>query len=268
MTLLAGFAPDGHGRGVLHLAALLARSSGEPLLVGAVIPRSWPPSPARVDAEYHEFLDTTAEEALATARRCVPDDIEATFVVHHARSAPAGLLELVSEHEARAIVLGPLGSTAHRLLHSSPVPVALAPRGFRIAAGARVKRVTVAFGGTDPSLIEAASREAERVGASLRVASFAVRAHAPYTSGVGAEGQGGVLDEWEEEIRSAVPDGLDVAIGHGSDWEDAIEDIEWDDGDVLVVGSSSIGPVAQLFLGSRAAKIIRHAPVPVVMVPR
>jgi len=268
MTLLAGFAPDAKGRGVLHLAALLARSSGEPLVVGAVIPRSWPPGLARVDAEYHSYLDTTAEEALATARRRVPDDVEATFVAHHARSAPAGLLELASEHEARAIVLGPLGSTAHRLLHSSPVPVALAPKGFRSAPGARVRRVTVAFGGTDPSLIEAASREAERVGASLRVASFAVRAHAPYTSGVGAEGQGGVLDEWEDEIRAAVPDGLEVVIGQGSDWEDAIEEVEWSDGDVLVVGSSSIGPVAQLFLGSRAAKIIRHSPVPVVMVPR
>lgn len=268
MTLLAGFAPDGKGRGVLHLAALLARSSGEPLVIGAVIPRSWPPGLARVDAEYHSYLDTTAEEALATARRRVPDDVEATFVAHHARSAPAGLLELAAEHEARALVLGPPGSTSHRLLHSSPVPVALAPKGFRTAPGARVRRVTVAFGGTDPSLIEAASREAGRVGAELRVASFAVRAHAPYTSGVGAEGQGGVLDEWEDEIRAAVPDGLEVVIGHGADWEDAIEEVEWEEGDVLVVGSSSIGPVAQLFLGSRAAKIIRHAPVPVVMVPR
>jgi nucleotide-binding universal stress UspA family protein len=268
MTLLAGFAPDGRARGVLHLAGMLARSSGEPLVVGVVIPRSWPPGLGRVDAEYHAYLDTTAEDALATARRRVPDDVEATFVVHHARSAPAGLLELVGEHDARALVLGPLGSTAHRLLHSSPVPVALAPKGFRTAAGARVRRVTVAFGGSDPSLIEAAAREAERVGADLRVASFAVRAHAPYTSGVGAEGQGGVLDEWEEAIRAAVPDGLEVAFGQGRDWEDAIEEIEWDDGDVLVVGSSSVGPVALLFLGSRAAKIIRHAPVPVVMVPR
>jgi nucleotide-binding universal stress UspA family protein len=268
MTLLAGFAPDGRARGVLHLAAQLARSTGEPLVVGVVIPRPWAPSPARVDAEYQEFTDTAADDALAQARRRLPDDVEATFVVHHARSAPAGVLELASEHDARALVLGPLGSTAHRLLHSSPLPVALAPKGFRTAPGARVRRVTVAFGGTDPSLIETAGREAERVGAQLRVASFAVRAHAPYTSGVGAEGQGGVLDEWEEAIRAAVPEGLEVAIGQGTDWEDAIEEIEWSDGDVLVVGSSSIGPVAQLFLGSRAAKIIRHAPVPVVMVPR
>jgi len=37
---------------------------------------------------------------------------------------------------------------------------------------------------------------------------------------------------------------------------------------VLVVGSSSIGPIARVFLGSRATKIIRHSPVPVVVVPR
>jgi nucleotide-binding universal stress UspA family protein len=37
---------------------------------------------------------------------------------------------------------------------------------------------------------------------------------------------------------------------------------------VLVVGSSSIGPVARVFLGSRASKIVRNSPVPVVLVPR
>jgi nucleotide-binding universal stress UspA family protein len=35
-----------------------------------------------------------------------------------------------------------------------------------------------------------------------------------------------------------------------------------------VIGSSESGPVARVFLGSRAAKIIRHTPVPVVIVPR
>ena len=35
-----------------------------------------------------------------------------------------------------------------------------------------------------------------------------------------------------------------------------------------MVGSSTIGPVARVFLGSRGAKIVRDAPVPVVVVPR
>ena len=37
---------------------------------------------------------------------------------------------------------------------------------------------------------------------------------------------------------------------------------------MLVVGSSAVGPVARVFLGSRASKIVRNSPVPVVVVPR
>ena len=35
-----------------------------------------------------------------------------------------------------------------------------------------------------------------------------------------------------------------------------------------MVGSISVGPVARVFLGSRATKIVRYAPVPVIVVPR
>ena len=57
-------------------------------------------------------------------------------------------------------------------------------------------------------------------------------------------------------------------MGHGTSWEEAIDDVEWRNGDVLVVGSSSAAPAARVFLGSRASRIIRPAPVPVVVVPR
>jgi len=49
MSVLVGFAPDGRGRAVLHLAGMLARSAGEDLVVCAVVPAPWYPSPARVD---------------------------------------------------------------------------------------------------------------------------------------------------------------------------------------------------------------------------
>jgi nucleotide-binding universal stress UspA family protein len=42
----------------------------------------------------------------------------------------------------------------------------------------------------------------------------------------------------------------------------------WSDGDLLVVGSSRLGPLARVFLGSTATRIVRAAPVPVVVVPR
>ena len=38
-------------------------------------------------------------------------------------------------------------------------------------------------------------------------------------------------------------------------------------GDVLVVGSSSGGVLARVFLGSNATRVVRHSPVPVIVVP-
>ena len=291
MTMLVAYAPDGHGRAVLHLAGMLARSAGDDLLLCAVVPGSWPPSPARVDAEYQAYLDHTAEEALEGARRRLPDDIAVSTVVHRARSTPAGLLELAEQHEATLIVAGSaesggagsvtLGSTTTRLLHSSPIPVALAPRGFRVGPGARVTRVTAAFGAESDDLVVAAAGVAARVGARLRLASFAVHPRAPYTVAVGREADDSAVSEWIAEIREAqrevlervhdlpsVPEECESVVGRGENWEDALEDVEWADGDVLVVGSSSIGPIARVFLGSRSAKIVKHAPVPVVVVPR
>lgn len=154
MTLLAGYAPDGDSSGTVHLATLLARSSGEPLVICAVIPSPPPPGMARVDAEYHQQLRAEAEAALAKARADMPSDVDVTYVVHEAQSTSSGLLDLVHEHEAKMIVLDSstagvfghvaLGSVTSRLLHSSDVPVALAPRGFRTKPGEVVRRVTAA----------------------------------------------------------------------------------------------------------------------------
>jgi nucleotide-binding universal stress UspA family protein len=293
MSLLVGFAPDGRGKAVLHLAGMLARSADDDLVVCAVVPAPWYPSPARVDAEYQQYLQQNATEALEKARTRLPSDIPATFVVHDARSVPAGLLELAEQRDASLIVVGSsasggsgqvtLGSASSRLLYSSPIPVAIAPRGFRCPPDARVTRVTAAFGGTESAenLVIAAASVAARVGATLRLASFAVRMRAPYTVAVGTSADEEMFTQWRAEMEAAaqsalakvadlpaVPTECEIALGRGENWEEALEDLEWDDGDVLVVGSSTIGPVARVFLGSRGAKIVRHSPVPVVVVPR
>jgi nucleotide-binding universal stress UspA family protein len=293
MSLLVGYAPDGHGKAVLDLAAMFARSADEELIVCAVVPAPWYPSPARVDAEYRDHLRKMAEEALAKARSRLPSDLPARYLVHDARSVPAGLLEVAEREDAALIVTGSSsaggtghvtpGSSSSRLLYSSPRPVAIAPRGFRARPDARVARVSAAFGGTESAenLVIAAAGVAARVGATLRLVSFAVRSRAPYTVAVGTEADEAMVAEWSREMEAAasaalakvhdlprVPHECEIAIGRGEDWEEALEDVEWDDGDVLVVGSSTIGPVARVFLGSRGAKIVRYSPVPVVVVPR
>ena len=292
MTLVVGHAPDERGQAALQLAAMLARSSGDDLVVGTVVPAPWMPGMARVDAEYRAELDAAGDRALEAARANLPEGVAATFVRHSARSAPAGLLELAERHQADIIVLGSssaglfghvaLGSVTDRLVHSSPVTLALATRGFRAQPGGRVTRVTAAYGGTGADdLVVAAGSVAARVGAALRIASFAVWSRPAYTTTLGTEPDDALLEEWTASVRETAgaalaevkelaetPHELEAVIGHGVNWGQAFEDVGWQEGDVLVVGSSALGPIAQVFLGSRATKILRHSPVPVVVGPR
>jgi nucleotide-binding universal stress UspA family protein len=293
MTFVVGCPPEQPVRAALELAALLARSSGDELVVCSVVPKPWFPSMARIDAEYHAFLDEQASEALAHAKDALAPDVKATFATHHARSAPSGLLEVSEQHAARLVVVGSstagalghvaLGSVTDRLLHSSHVPVAVATRGFRAKPDARLRRVTAAYGGTEGAaeLAVAAALVAARLHATLRLASFAVWTRPAYSTRLGTEGEDPVLADWLGDMRAAasatletvaalpeVPDELEAVVGIGPTWSAALDDIEWDEGDLLALGSSSVGPVARVFLGSRAAKIVRHSPVPVVVVPR
>jgi nucleotide-binding universal stress UspA family protein len=206
---------------------------------------------------------------------------------------PAGLIEVAGQHQASLIVLGSsssggfghvaLGSVTDRLVHSSPVSLALATRGFRNAPGARVTRVTAMYGGSTSAtrLVVAAASVAAAVGASLRIASLAVWSRPAYTMRLGTEPEDLVLEEWTEGIRKAAgtalaeveglatkPREVQVMVGRGQTWGEAVDDLGWHDGDIIMMGSSELGPAALVFLGSRATKILRVAPVPVFVVPR
>jgi nucleotide-binding universal stress UspA family protein len=293
VTLIVGYRPDGRGRGALHVGAMLARSADEELVICCVVPAPWMPGPARVDAEFRAELDRAADEALEVAKGTLPSDVPATFVRHSARSAPSGLLEVAEQHDARMIVLGSssagvfghvaLGSVSDRLVHSSPVTLAFAPRGFRTGADATVRRLSIAFGGDDhaEALVLAAATMASQVGAAIRIASFAVWSRPSFVTRLGTDPEDLVLEEWTEGIRKMASAALDrvqelaedfpqdvaIEIGFGRDWDEAIEGVGWGAGDIVVMGSSELGTVPRVFLGSRATKILRHSPVPVIVVP-
>lgn len=293
MTVVIGLPRDERATAAVHLGSLFARSLGENVVVCTVVPQPWPAGLGRIDAEYQDFLVQDADAALERARELQPDDVAAEYVVVHARSASAGLLEVAERHRARLIALGSstagvlgrvaFGSVAERLLHSSPLPVALAPRGFRCRPVDRITELTAAYGATDGAdqLVIAVAGIAARFGASLRIASFAVRPRTPLTAGVGSRAEDAVLQVWAAEIERAQqevlaevkrlphpPDTVPPVIGHGTEWAESLENIGWDDGSVLAVGSSAAGPLERVFIGSRSSKIVRHSPVPVVVLPR
>lgn len=289
MTVVVGYPPEARGRGGLELAALLGRSGGGELVVCCVVPDRWEvPSMARVDASYAVHLRELATAALEQARSVLGDQA-AEYVVRTGRSVPAALLAEAAERQARVLVGGSssdgawgkvvLGSVTDRLLHSADLPLALAPRGYRCGAVQRASRVTVAVDGTSASaaMLAAAAQVAHDVGARLRVVTFAVRGRTMYPPEVGLHAEDAVVAAWREQAEAFLAEAVaglpaDVApeetrIVDGVDWPSALSDAGWSDGDLLVLGSSRMGSFARVFLGSTATHIVRHAPVPVVLLP-
>ena len=63
-------------------------------------------------------------------------------------------------------------------------------------------------------------------------------------------------------------EGIETVVATGRDWAEALGRLDWHDGDVLVVGSSPSGLLSRVFIGTNATRIVRHSPVPAVVVPR
>jgi nucleotide-binding universal stress UspA family protein len=295
MTTVIGLAPNERGAAAVHLGAMLARSISDDLVVVSVLPTPWPPNPYRADVEFLAHQRAAAEQALALARTHIGPDLSVELVVHEARSVPSGLLEVARDRAATLVALGSssggvfglvsLGGVAERILHSTDIPVALAPRGFDTgSADARVTRITVAFGRADrdSDLLLTAAAVARDIGVGLRVACFAVRPATAAAGSIEPAAEDLVVGEWaaelERDVRRALDPGgsgeggsvatrVDVVVGRGSSWAEALTDVPWVDGEVLAVGTSS-SAISRFFLGSHASKIVRNSVVPVSLMPR
>ncbi len=293
MTVVVGLSPGDRARPAVSLGAMLARSVDQRLVVTAVVPEPWPPHPLQTDAEFLALQASMAERALAEAQAQVGDHRAVDYVLRRARSVSSGLLDVAEENEASYVVLGSspsgalhrvaIGGIADRILHSAAVPVVVAPRGSTFRSGPRLSRITVAFGrgDGDSDLLARATDRAMSVGAHLRVACFAVEPLAPVATlgGAAAGAETLVTDRWVDSLKPIIAatlerttnrpsgDTVDITVGRGSSWADALTDIAWTDDEILVIGTSS-SPIGRLFLGSHAAKIVRNSPVPVMLVPR
>ena len=143
MTIVVGYLPTKGGRASLELACLLARSGREePIAVTTVVPQHWStPSMARVDAEFEAWAQQQGEAALRTAAGYLADrapDVPTSLHRVEGRSVPSALMRACEDLGGDLLVLGSssdgrigqvvVGSTAEPLLHSSGIPVAIAPR--------------------------------------------------------------------------------------------------------------------------------------------
>jgi nucleotide-binding universal stress UspA family protein len=291
MTIIAGFSSSRLGSAPLNLAAQLARTTGQKVIAAAVVERALPAGVDPIEDEYRRYLASRAAASLERVVEQLSVDLDVSVTIHYSTSVPNGLMELVDQHNADLVVVGSsssgllgrvaLGTVTERLVHTSGVPVAIAPRGYP-STPVPVQRLTAAYRGDadGASLISTSVELAERWKVRLRIASFTVRPLTMFGGAIESTAEELVVQQWTQRtvdaaarqldaVRAQVahPD-VDVVIGTGTEWPEAVDDIAWELGDVLLLGSAAAGPLAQVFLGTTASKILRHAPVPVMIVPR
>jgi nucleotide-binding universal stress UspA family protein len=296
VTVLAGFSFGRHDPAPIELGAGLARSAGQDLRVVTVVPAPWgTPAAEDTDREFRAWAEGVGRETVVVAERLVAEhapDLTVSVGAVAARSVPGGLLDEANRCEARLLVVGSghgggygriqLSSAADRLLHSAHVPVALATRGYLASEHGRVTRATCAFRGDEVSrrTLQETARICRDVGAALRIVTFAVRGRTMYPPDVSPHTEDDVLGSWVRQAEAlqqqavaelsaadGLPDQVTSEVAVGRSWAATLDRLAWDRDEVLVIGSSSAGVVQRLFLGSSGAKILRHAPVPVIVVP-
>lgn len=292
MTVAVGYLAGKGGRSSLHLAVEAARTLKTSLTVVTVVPRPWmTPSLARIDAEYAQYAEQLAADSAKQAQQCVDplaDGLEVNYHKVAHRSASGGLLEAVNELNPEVLVLGSasdgklgqvvVGSTADRLLHSSPVPVGISPRGYRGSKAGGLTRITCAYPGTPESthVVGRVAALSERLGVPMRVVTFAVRGRTMYPPEVGLHAEDSILEAWASQAREmlaqlrsdrVVDDEVVLQVVTGNGWDQALDAAEWFEGELLALGTSPSTGIARVFLGSRGSKILRHSPVPVLVLP-
>ncbi|MET0781207.1 MAG: universal stress protein, partial [Microbacterium sp.] len=216
MTYVVGYAPHKHDRSAIELACQLARSLPEPVVAVSVVPRGWgTPVAAGTDREYEQWAAAEGEDSaeLAAADLAQHPAVDGSAVWVAGRSVPQTLIEEAAERDASILVVGSgddaehgrirLTSKTDRLVHSSTVPVAIAPRGYHTSSG--VTRITVGFRDDDASwsLLTRVAEISRRASARLRVVTFLVNpSRRPVTSAVShAETQ--VIDLWAVQAAAA-----------------------------------------------------------------
>lgn len=292
MTVIVGYITGKSGRSALHLGVEAAQTLQTTMTVVTVVPKPWTtPSPARIDAEFATWADQLGSDSQREAQASLDKIAKGLDVSYHrfaSRTAGEGLLDAAEQLDAQVLVTGScphgalgqvvLGSTTDWLLHSSPIPVAISPRGYRGAKSGKLIRVTCAYSGTPESVqvVERVRALTDQLDVKMRVVTYAIRGRTMFPPAAGIHAEDSLLDAWAEQLRetlaklkadSVVGDDVELQVITGNGWDAALDATEWDDGEVLALGTTSRRSLKTVFLGSHGAKIIRHSPVPVLVLP-
>jgi nucleotide-binding universal stress UspA family protein len=283
--ILVGYDDLERGGEATALAQTLRAPHTGTLILTCIHPPAPLPVRGYVGPHDVELLREQSEELLLVARDALPDRDGVTIRVIPSDSAARVLSELAEAEQADLVVVGSSrrstlgrllpGTTAERLLHDAPCPVAVVPRGY---TGGDIRRIGVAYDGSPAS--RAALRAAESFALARRAALtvYCVVEPTSPSAGMLADGTGaespsdaatergrdllhGVVAEAPQGVR---PEWLRV---HGVP-ADEIAGLAYGVVDLLFVGSHGYGPLRRALLGNVSGALVRAAGCPVVVTPR
>jgi nucleotide-binding universal stress UspA family protein len=284
-TILVGVDDSERSADAVAFAHHIARVSGADVIVANSFPYDDIPSRAS-NLEYRQSLQSLAGRLTGRMSDQLADlgeDRTRTMTV--ARTSPAHGLQDIAEAERSALVVvgsshvGAArrvlpGSTAERLLHGAPCPVALVPRGYRDGEHT-MRMIGVAHDGSSESdaALRAAIDVARATGATLRIIHVLdVRS---YGSPAMMAGWTDIRDGLEEGARASldnaaatVPDDVRVerSLAVGDPAHELAEQSR--ELDLLITGSRGYGPLRAVLAGGVTGRLLRQAECPVIVVPR
>ncbi|NYE95854.1 nucleotide-binding universal stress UspA family protein [Psychromicrobium silvestre] len=285
MRYVVGYSANLRGREALSLAIALARRQDAELDLVLVLPEESPFNAAYPPSSgFDATLEKQAQSWLDEALKSVPADIVARGHLRAAESEPEALNAAVEEFQAALLVVGAanqglfkrftVGSTVSALLHSASVPVALAPGGYQNLDP--ITRLSCGVG-TRPGANEVLSLAldtAARRALPLRLISLLALDQDPAessASNVQSAARAYLQDKLDGELASRSDSSalqVVIEVAQGRSIEQAVDTLDWQPGEVLLIGSSRLARAHSLFLGGTAQSILRALPVPMIVLPR
>jgi nucleotide-binding universal stress UspA family protein len=284
MHLTVGYLATPTGDDGVALASALARTFDADVDVVLVVREEMPDGhPGR--AEYQQLLINRGKEWISRAVGALADrGVNAGSTVLVGESFAETLINFAEKKDSDLIVIGGardgvfgghvIGSVTGALLHASPIPVALAPRGYHEDPPDTVTAVTAAVPTRpgDDNPLPFALTLASAANLPIRMVSLVSAENLSQAASAKEVRDIQVAAAEENLVRAAraLPDAPEIEslVADGLTLESALKKLNWNDTDVLVVGSSRFAAPRRIFLGSTAARILAGTDAPVVVVPR
>jgi nucleotide-binding universal stress UspA family protein len=285
--IIVGVDGSDRSKDALALATRLARHTGAEIELVCAYPYDDHPTGPAGGQEFRRYPREDAEDTLALVQEGISDlpQLATRTIADH---SPARALQTLAERDGVSlIVIGSshrgdtgrvlAGTTAERLLHGAPCPVAVAPRGFHVEDETSIRTIAVGWDGSPESraALVGATAVARSLGAQLHVVEVLDMDLVGTPALMSAPGFYKPPREIEEHARKALEHlvaGLPADV-HAEPLvkvgDPAYHLVAHSENvDLLVVGSRGYGPHRAVLLGSVSGRLVRKAACPVLVVPR